>query len=202
MLAQIFNDLFGTLSSIPLSTLLIIVWGSFGALFLAALIACFLSPKIKSVSKRPYLSLVNAYAALTLAAYLTSEQLAPSALAAALFWFVGYLSYGVLCLFTKEKQPTPSPVAISSMPVRVNGNAEVMRTDTPAAKSNVRLEHAIFVTETLLQKNLGRSDRQELEKLKGTLDILQMKGTLTPAEADILNDRFNALLKLMAKYNM
>ena len=202
MLAQSFNDFFNSLSSVPLNTLLIIVWGTFGGLFAAVLLACFLSPKVKETSKRPYLALVNAYAALTLASYLTAEELSKAVLATALFWFVGYLSYGVLCLFNREKRPASPPVTISAMPVHVNKTANVLPTDTPAAKSNVRLEHAISVTETLLQKNLGRSDRQELEKLKGTLDILQMKGTLTPTEADILNDNFNALLKLMAKYNI
>ena len=202
MLEQSFNDFFNSLSKVPLNTLLIVVWGTFGALFAAALIACFLSPKIKATNKRPYLALVNAYTALTLASYLTAEDLLKSVLATSLFWFAGYFSYGILCFFTKEKQPVPAPVTISAMPVQVNKTAQVMPTDTPAAKSNVRLEHAISVTENLLQKNLGKSDRQELEKLKSTLDILQMKGTLTPTEADILNDNFNALLKLMAKYNM
>ena len=58
------------------------------------------------------------------------------------------------------------------------------------------------VTDKLLTKNLSKSDRQELEKLKNTLAVLQIKGTLTPTEAEILNDNFNALLKLMAKYNV
>ena len=77
-----------------------------------------------------------------------------------------------------------------------------VRQEIPAAKSTVRLEHAISVTDRLLQKNLGKGDRQELEKLKNTLAVLQMKGTLTPSDSDILNDNFNALLKLMAKYNV
>lgn len=201
MLVQIIDDFSETLSSVPLNTLLIIVWGAFGAVFVAALAACLLSPKIKAASKRPYLALVNAYAALTLASCLTSEELSPSVLATVLFWFAGYLSYGVLCLFTKEKAPS-SAVTLSALPVRTGQASAVMRTDVPAAKSNVRLEHAISVTESLLSKNLGKSDRQELEKLKATLGALQTKGVLTPAEADILNDNFNALLKLMAKYDM
>ena len=72
----------------------------------------------------------------------------------------------------------------------------------PVAKNNVRLEHAISVTDRLLQKNLGKGDRQELEKLKNTLAVLQMKGALSPAESEILNENFNALLKLMAKYDV
>ena len=72
----------------------------------------------------------------------------------------------------------------------------------PAAKNGVRLEHAVAVTDKLLTKNLAKTDRQELEKLKNTLAVLKIKGSLNPVEADILNDNFNALLKLMAKYNV
>ena len=71
-----------------------------------------------------------------------------------------------------------------------------------SAKASVRLDHAMTVTDKLLAKSLGKSDRQELEKLKNTLVVLQMKGNLSTAETDILNDNFNALLKLMAKYNV
>ena len=66
----------------------------------------------------------------------------------------------------------------------------------------MKLDHAATVTDKLLQKNLAKSDRQELEKMKNTLAVLQIKGSLTPVESDILNDNFNALLKLMAKYNV
>ncbi len=69
-------------------------------------------------------------------------------------------------------------------------------------KSGVRLEHAIKVTEKLLGMDLGNSDRQELEKLKNTLEVLRIKGVLTPAESEILNESFNMLLKLMAKYEV
>ena len=66
----------------------------------------------------------------------------------------------------------------------------------------MRLEHAVTVTDKLLAKNLGKGDRQELEKLKNTLAVLRVKGTLTPSEAEILNENFNTLLKLMAKYDV
>lgn len=80
--------------------------------------------------------------------------------------------------------------------------SEPPRQIAPAAKNSVRLEHAIAVTDKLLLKNLSKADRSELEKLKNTLAVLKIKGTLNPAESEILNDNFNALLKLMAKYNM
>lgn len=201
MLADIFSDFFNTLSDIPLNTLLIIIWGTFGGLFLIIFAACFISQRVKRASKRPYFALVNAFSALTLAAYLTKEELGAAVLSSVLFWLAGYLSYGILCLVTKEKK-AQTPVTASAMPVLNSKPIAAIRTDAPAAKSNVRLEHALSVTENLLQKNLGKSDRQELERLKNTLDILQMKGNLTPEEGDVLNDNFNALLKLMAKYNM
>ena len=206
-MSEFFSNLFNTLKSIPFDTLIIVVWGSFGALFILSLAMCLFSAKIKSGTKRPYLCLVNAYAAVTLAAFLTANELAPSLIAAALFWVVGYLTYGILCFFTaKPVQAAPAAtVALSTIPAaqpQPKAGNTVIRTDTPAAKSSVRLEHAISVTDKLLTKNLGKGDRQELEKLKNTLAVLQMKGTLSPTESDILNDNFNALLKLMAKYNV
>jgi len=92
---------------------------------------------------------------------------------------------------------------LSSMPVSPAMPSKPERPETTvSAKTNVRLEHAVSVTEKLLGKNLGKTDRMELEKLKNTLSVLQLKGTLTPAESDMLNENFNMLLKLMAKYNV
>ncbi len=202
MFSDNINKLYSKISSVKLDTLVWIIWGSFALIFLAVLITSFILPKVRAISKRPYLCLVNAYAALTLVAYLTDTGLPQSVLAAVLFWCAGYFSYGVLCFITKSKQVkvVNSQVAVSAMPVQPRSVSP--RPEVPAAKSTVRLEHAITVTDRLLQKNLGKGDRQELEKLKNTLAVLQMKGTLTPSESDILNDNFNALLKLMAKYNV
>ena len=130
-----------------------------------------------------------------------TDELPQSVLAAAIFWVAGYLAYGVLCFFSAPTAAkSAATVTLSTMPVQPP--AISARPDMPAAKSSVRLEHAISVTDKLLLKNLGKGDRQELEKLKGTLSVLQTKGTLSPLESDILNDNFNALLKLMAKYNI
>ena len=160
-------------------------------------------PKMRSASKRPFLCLVNAYSAVTLAAFLTDNGLPEAVLATALFWCAGYVLYGLLCAVTRPvivRQSTVSQVALTALPVQVprkTANAPV-----PAVKNSVRLEHAMSVIDKLLLKNIGKGDRQELEKLKNTLTVLQMKGTLSPTESDILNDNFNALLKLMAKYNV
>ena len=203
MISQNIDNFFSTLNNIPFDTLMWIIWGTFGGIFAVTLIMCIASPRIRTSSKRPYLCLANAYAAVTLAAFLTSNALPQSVLAAALFWCVAYLSYGILVFIGRDKRAQPeAQIAISSLPVQQQPKAVIRPTEVPTAKSNVRLEHAISVTDKLLQKNLGKSDRQELEKLKNTLAVLQMKGTLSPTEADILNENFNALLKLMAKYNV
>ena len=201
MFSKYLDKLYSSVSSIHFDTLMLIIWGSFGGIFVVALIACLIKPAFKATSKRPFLCLVNAYAAVTLAAFLLKNELPQSILAAALFWCAGYLLYGVLCLFTKPVREEPAAqIALSSLPVVQP--VKTVRTEVTPAKSSVRLEHAISVTDKLLGKNLGKSDRQELEKLKNTLAVLQMKGTLSPTESDILNDNFNALLKLMAKYNV
>ncbi|MDE6104245.1 MAG: hypothetical protein K2G38_00965 [Clostridia bacterium] len=210
MFSENINKIYDGLASIKFDTLIWIVWGSFLGIFALTFILGFVLPKIREASKRPFLCFVNIYAALTVAAFLTANGFGQSVLAAAIFWCVGYLLYGVLCFFTKRKQVklVQSQVAVSSLPITPPPTTTAQKPQTPAraeipaAKSSVRLEHAISVTDRLLQKNLGKGDRQELEKLKNTLAVLQMKGTLTPAEADILNENFNALLKLMAKYNV
>lgn len=201
MIAQVFNNLYSSLAAISHDTLMWIIWGSFAAIFLLSVILSFVSSGIRSASKRPFLCLVNAYAAVTLAAFLTGNELAPSILAAALFWCAGYLMYGFLCLISRpSKKKAAAQIAFSSIPPQ-QPSVPPLRPDMPPAKNTVRLDHAMSVTDKLLSKNLGKSDRQELEKLKNTLTVLQMKGNLSTAESDILNDNFNALLKLMAKYN-
>lgn len=205
MFSEFINGIYSKIAGISFDTLLWVVWGSFAAVFVATLFLSLCVPKIKAASKKPFFYLVNAFAALTFGAFLTEESLPQSVLAAVIFWCAGYLLYGLLCVTTKSKKRAAiqSQVAISSLPqAPAPAKPPVMRTEVPAAKSTVRLEHAISVTDRLLQKNLGKGDRQELEKLKNTLAVLQMKGALTPSESDILNDNFNALLKLMAKYNV
>lgn len=201
MFEKMIDKIYSSVSSLPFDVLVWIILGSFAAISALLIILCFAIPKIRAAEKRPYLCLVNAYTALVLAAFLIKEPFSESVLAAVIFWCFGYFLYGVLCFISKpQKKEDITPSQITLLPSR--STAAAPRTDVPAAKSSVRLEHAISVTDRLLQKNLGKSDRQELEKLKSTLAVLQMKGELSPAESDILNDNFNALLKLMAKYNI
>lgn len=203
MFSRIIENLYSSVTSISFDTLVWIILGTFLGITALIVILVFAVPKIRSAEKRPYLCLVNAYTAVVLAAFLSKQNLAQSALAAVIFWCLGYFLYGVLCFISKpQKEETTQISQLSYLPMRQTGQITPPKTDVPAAKSSVRLEHAKSVTERLLQKNLGKSDRQELEKLKTTLSVLETKGTLTPAESDILNENFNALLKLMAKYNI
>lgn len=208
MFSDFADKFYAAVAKIPFDYLVWFVWGSYLLIFAASLVLTLTVRKIKSASKRPFLCLTNAYAAVTLALYLLKCELAQSVLMAAMFWVAGYLFYGALCFFSREKQPRRGVTAqtmLSNLPVAapVAERAQIpVRTDAPAIKSNVRLDHAASVTDKLLSKSLGKSDRQELEKLKNTFSVLQLKGSLSPAEADILNENFNLLLKLMAKYNV
>lgn len=208
MFSEFFNNLYAKLDKLPFDTLIYIIWGSYIVLFLAVLISAACSEKIKSASKKPFLYLTNVYAAVTFAAFALKCEIAPSLTAAVIFWIIGYLLYGAMYGLTKRhlnkkervEQTACSP-AFTPPPKPIRTETQV-QAQAPAARNSVRLDHAITVTDKLLTKNLAKGDRQELEKLKNTLAVLKIKGTLTPAEADILNENFNALLKLMAKYNV
>ena len=166
------------------------------------------SRRFKAVSKRPFLCLTNAYAGVNLALYLSECGLAQSVMITALFWTAGYILFGLLCAVSRQLKPEKREAAaggtvVTGLPVQIQAAPpKPVKQDIPAAKNNVRLEHAASVTEKLLSKSLGKTDRQELEKLKNTLAVLRIKGTLSPAESEILNENFNTLLKLMAKYNV
>lgn len=205
-------------AAIPFNTLLWIIWGSFIAIFIVSATLCFCVPAVRSASKRPFLCLLYAYTALTFALYLTVNSIEDAAFTACIFWIVGYLGYGFLCAVSSRKKKSGATVAACAVPVSQSTvqplpappprpQASAPQRERTAAgtfmpKNNVRLEHAIAVTDKLLQKNLGKTDRLELEKLKNTLEVLKVKGALTLAEGEILNENFNTLLKLMAKYNM
>ncbi len=207
MFADFVNGLYAAVAKIPFDWLVWFVWGTYALIFVIAFIACLASGRMREVSKRPYLSLTNAYAAVNLALFLLKCELAQSILITALFWAVGYIFYGALCAVSRAKRKSktdevkiPPASEISAPPMKMA--PKLVHREVPAAKNSVRLEHAVSVTDKLLVKNLGKTDRQEVEKLKNTFAVLQLKGTLTPAESDILNENFNTLLKLMAKYNV
>ena len=217
MFSSFLENLRSLAASIPFDGLVWLVWGTFAGIFVLTLVLSLLLPKVRVASKTPFLCLVNAYTGVTLAVFLLHEELSGALFVAAAFWVVGYLLYGALKFFCRDRAmpapPAPAQVAISSspaartapppVPLSANPSLKPQKVaEAPVARLNVRLEHAITVTDRLLEKDLGKTDRQELEKLKNTLAVLRVKGTLTPAEGEILNENFNTLLKLMAKYNV
>ena len=151
---------------------------------------------------------VNAFAAVTLAVFLCEFSLEKSVAAAVAVWLAGFILYGVLRLFKVRgadvRESVQPPVSnVSVMQPRPPKSAQtVQAVPRPAVNSGVRLEHALSIADKLLMKNLGRGDRQELEKIKTALTVLKVKGVLSAQEGEALNDMFNALLKLMAKYDL
>ncbi len=202
MFTQFTQTVYNLAAKIPFDKLVLCTWGSYVVIFLITLVVSVKSARARATSKRPFLCLTNAYAAVTLALFLMKTELTQSVFAAVIFWVAGYLCYGILCALPQKKAVhIYQPSAVNIVPA-ANAEPPKPRADVPVAKNNVRLDHAVQVTDKLLSKNLGKSDRQELEKLKNTLAVMQIKGTLSTAESDILNENFNTLLKLMAKYNV
>ncbi len=205
---NLFKSVLAQLGNADFGLLIVIDLAAFGVVFAAALIGCLISHRVRARDKRAFLYAVNAFTALTLAVFLTEFPLAHSVAASAVFWCAGYLLYGALSLFKARKKrapaaegtPVQAAVIASGRQVRQPQSAPV--TDAPAAQSGVRLEHALSIADKLLLKNLGRGDRQELEKIKIALTVLKVKGVLSPQEGESLNEMFNALLKLMAKYDL
>ena len=194
---EFFKNLLSQLGNADFGLLIIIDLAAFGATVAVALVACVVSRKVRAHDKRSFIYAVNAFTALTLVA------------ASAVFWCVGYLVYGGLSLFKTGKKSvaavrgTPvSVVTVSGAERAVRPPQNVSVESGPTSQSGVRLEHALSIADKLLMKNLGRGDRQELEKIKTALTVLKVKEVLSPQEGESLNDMFNALLKLMAKYDL
>ena len=200
---EYFRIAYRAVSSLPFGTLMLISLCSFSGVFALALALCMLSKKVRRADKKPLLFLLNAFTAVMVALFSMGFQPEQTIFSSALFWLAGYLLYGLMRLLTPKKSDAPPSRVnvISSMPVRPPERQEEC-SSLPAAKSAVRLDHAISITDKLLLCRLARSDRQELEKIKTTLTVLQVKGNLSPQEGEVLNDNFNAILKYMAKYNV
>ena len=206
-----FKSLLAQFDGADFALLAVIDFAAFGAVFLAALLGCMCSKKLRWSDKRAYLYVVNAFTAVTLAVFLTEFSIGQSVAVAAIFWLFGYYTYGLLCLFgVRKKQfkrveelPSHQIVgAVSVKPANRQPAAVPQAQPVPASQTAVRLEHAASIADKLLLKNLGRGDRQELEKIKTALTVLKVKGVLTANEGEALNEMFNALLKLMAKYDL
>lgn len=192
--------------SLGFDSLAIILASAYGAVVLSVFLACLVSVKVRAASKRPFFHITNCFSALALALLATYVQPAAALAFTAVFWLVGYMFYGLLCAVTgraaREKKSPPVGAAILTPSSPVPSPRPQFIGDVPAAKNNVRLEHALSIADKLLLKNLSRGDRQELEKMKTSLTVMKVKGEISPQEGEILNEQFNALLKLMAKYNV
>ncbi len=205
MIYAFFDSLVNGLNALSPDTILWIVWGSFGAIALIVFVLALGLPSIRRASKTPFLCLVNIYSGLTLAAFSIFSSIPSALFSAALFWAAGYLLYGILVFLCRRLSLKPQPVrSVRVQDAAVTSPRPRPRPQPPrnAPQPNVRLEHAIAVTDRLLSRDLGKTDRMELEKLKNTLAVLRVKGDLSPAENEILNENFNTILKLMAKYNI
>ena len=195
-----FGGIFNSLAAIPFGTLVTIALSVFGGLLVLFAVICALSARLRAADKRPVFHFVNAFTAVFFALMLTGTEVAQAAFFAAVFWLAGYLYYGALCAFTRCPSPRASRPAnsVSALPPHEASRAE--RASLPAAESGVRLDHALSVADKLLLRQLSRADRQELEKIKTALTVIQVEGSPNPQECEIINNYFNALLKLMAKY--
>ncbi len=206
--AQFFKSVLNQFGEANFGLLAVIDLAAFGVVCVAAFLGCACSERLRARDKRVFLSIVNAFTAVTLAVFLTEFSLAQSIAVSAVLWCAGYLFYGVLTLFRPKKRDAritnQVPVAtVSAMqPRNVKTGQSVQSAPSAAVNSVVRLEHALSIADKLLLKNLGRGDRQELEKIKTALTVLKVKGVLSAQEGEALNDMFNALLKLMAKYDL
>jgi len=213
-----FNEIYSGLKAVPIPVILAIIWSVFALVSVVVLVLTLCVARVKKHDKKPYLHLLNVFTALTLATAVLDGDVAKAIYVSATFFLIGYLFYGLLSVITpkardesykkdcfcapyssiSQREGAPSPYSSIPIPQATT----VLEPSFATAQSNVRLEHAISITDKLLAKNLGKGDRQELEKMKGVLYSLQLKGNLSADEGQLLNGHFNSLLKLMAKYNL
>lgn len=205
---QFFSSVLSQFDKVNFALLAVIDLSAFGAVCLIAFLGCAFSNRLRARDKRVFLCIVNTFTALTLAVFLTEFTLPQSVAVSAVLWCAGYLVYVALTLFKPKKREeldrsVPLEAVSAAQPARPPRAVQsVQSAPLPAVNSVVRLEHALSIADKLLLKNLGRGDRQELEKIKTALTVLKVKGVLSAQEGEALNDMFNALLKLMAKYDL
>lgn len=204
-ITQVLEKVYTAVTEMPLGLSLYIVWGAYAAICISATALALFNKAFKKANKSPFLYFTNAFAAVTLGLLLTEKPLSFSVLCAVVFWCFGYLIYGLLLLLSRRKNKGNKKAVTTisyAKPHTMPQITEIPLRAQPAVKGNVRLEHASSVTEKLLLKELGRGDRQEVERIKTSLALLKTKQNLTPEDNERLNENFNTLLKLMAKYNV
>ncbi len=194
------RSLFAALSSVAFSNLVIIALSVFGGLLAVFAALCALSVRVRSLDKKPVFHFVNAFTAVFFSLLLIDMEVKQSLFYSAVFWLIGYLYYGAVCAFARPAARRAAGRGGTYLSA-VSPPEPARRVEAPAAQSGVRLGHALSIADKLLLKPLSRADRQELEKIKTSLTVLQIKGEPSPQESQIINNHFNALLKLMAKYD-
>ncbi len=186
-----------TVEKLPFNTGMWLLLGSYAAVYLVALVFCISSARVRYADKRPFFHFTCLFSVIAFILCSSQMDFKSALIPTVLFWSVGYLLYGTLCAFKAPEAEIGMPeFGVSEQVLQVREN----RPEVSPARSNVRLEHAINIVTKLLTRELARSDRLDLEKMKTTLGGLQDKGNLTAQEGEILNDCFNSLLKYMARY--
>ena len=197
---RFFADVYSSLADIPFGSLVAAALCVYGGLMAAFALACACSFRLRSADKRPVLHFVNAASALFFALMLTGAGAGESLFWSVLLWLAGYAYYGALCAFARGarvRAAKPS-AALSLLPESPPRRPQVPAVSAPSG--GARLDHALSIADGLLSKPLSRADRQELERMKTALTVIRVKGEPTPQENETVNDCFNALLKLMARY--
>ena len=199
---KFFEAMLSLFKSTNSALLIVVTLSAFVLIFISCLLACAISQSARALKKKPFIWVVNLFTAIILAVFLCKFEVGESVAVASLFWCIGALCYGALCLFKEKKKQAKREEYVNETPTEVRRAPVAEERTLPSVPSGVRLDHASSIADKLLLKNLGRGDRQECEKIKTTLNVLKVKGTLTPQEGDNLNEMFNSLLKLMAKYDI
>jgi hypothetical protein len=197
----LFTRLFDWFQTIPFAYLLLFSWGIYALLAFFTLLYRLWVRKKSTSQRSVFMGLTAWFSVFTFVIFAFTFPVPQSVLAACLFYIVGSIISLLLSLVPKQKGEQPQTIRYLTQKSAPSPLA-YMQADLPVANADVRLDHALSITERLLAKSMGRGDRQEVEKIRSTLSVLQIKGTLSPEEGEILNDSFNTLLKLMAKYNL
>lgn len=199
--SNFFDRLFFLLERADFNLLLIIDLCAYALIFAVTLFCCLFSKRVRALKKSPFLHLTKLFTAITLVVFSCRYSLQNSVAAAATFYAIGLLLYALLRAVKPKK--VQADIAGVCLPLDCGvQESKQAQAAFPPTKPNVRLDHALSITDKLLIKNLGRVDRQELEKIKTQLTVLKVKNALSPQEGESLNLTFNTLLKLMAKYDL